>query len=110
MDIKITPQIFLFFIFLPIFSCQEQTVYETDSPEFSQKGDVLYLHWEPFTGMAMEIHPMSGEEMMSKYVEGLKQGEWISYHPNGALMSKINYQDGKEYGDEIPIIMTCQTG
>ena len=70
----------------------------------------MYLFKEPFTGMAKEIHPISGEEMMGKYVEGLKQGEWISYHPNGTLMSKITYLDGKEYGDEISIRMTCQTG
>jgi antitoxin component YwqK of YwqJK toxin-antitoxin module len=60
--------------------------------------------------MAKEIHPISGEKITGRYVEGLKPGDWISYHHNGTLMSKITYLDGKEYGDEIPIIMTCQTG
>jgi antitoxin component YwqK of YwqJK toxin-antitoxin module len=93
------------FIFLLAFAillgCQPKEYVDITLPGFSQKEELLYQGDEPYSGLAKEAYIMTGELIKGKYEKGLKQGEWVSNHENGKIMTLLNYQDGKETGPSM---------
>lgn len=99
------------FIFLLAFAillgCQPKEHVDITLPGFFQKGELLFQGDKPYSGLAKEAYIMTGELIKGKYEKGLKQGEWVSHHENGKIMTLLNYLDGKETG---PIMSKYENG
>jgi antitoxin component YwqK of YwqJK toxin-antitoxin module len=67
--------------------------------ELTVSDGVAYYENEPFTGVA-EMYS-SGEVLLNEqeYLNGLKEGSWSVYHPNGKLQKKGLILNGKEHGE-----------
>lgn len=47
-----------------------------------------------------KIYYDSGQKMSEgSYVDGVQEGEWLTYHPNGNMESQITYSSGTLNGE-----------
>ena len=58
-----------------------------------ERNDLYYKKFSdvPFTGKTTE-------EFQGSFKDGIRNGQWVSYHNNGQLWYKGEYKDGKPVG------------
>ena len=66
-------------------------------PDFNMTDSLIYYKANPFTGRGLEFHETWGTIFEGNYLDGKKDGQWISYS-NGTVIHIITYKSGLESG------------
>jgi len=66
--------------------------------DLEQREDVNYLRDQPFTGSAYYLDKDGAPLVMRSYVEGKREGEWMSWYADGVLHKSGNTLNGEEHG------------
>ena len=72
------------------------------SPKVQKRHGLFYLpnQEEPFSGKNLCVYKKNGQYFSKGVIkQGLKDGEWITWHENGQKRSDKKYRDGKLNGD-----------
>lgn len=74
-----------------------------DSTDLGTYNGIPISEKEPdnYTGEYIELYKNGLPKMRGQKVNGVRQGKWQSWHPNGAKASEVSYVDGKENGKYI---------